>query len=140
MSSPQGNIKSKASAPGDEGKSAAANSIGNYIDELIDATGRINSILPLISQTGYVLKEMHAEVSFPQGISMCFEKTLETSREATDKILKSHKENEMLKMIVGALAAADDYRKKIKLDGMIFTGITVDVNMPPKVSVTFIKK
>jgi len=83
---------------------------------------------------------MHSEVSFPQGISMSFEKTLETSKETTDRILKSHKDNELLKMIVSSLVLADEYRKKIKLDGLIFTGITVDVNIPPRVSVKFIKK
>jgi len=130
----QGNIKGKPSMARDDSKA------GNSADELIEATGRINSILPFISQTGYVLKEMHTEVSFPPGISLCFEKTLETSKQTTDKILKSHKDNEMLKMIVNALVAADEYRKKIKLDGMMFTGITVDVNMPPRVSIKFIKK
>ena len=136
MGSAQGNIKSKGSSAGN----GSGKAMGIASDELIDATNRINSILPLISQTGFVLKEMYTEDSFPQGISMCFEKTLEISKETTDRILKSHKENELLKMIVNALVSADEYRKKIKLDGLIFTGITVDVNMPPRVSVKFIKK
>ena len=133
MGGANGNIKTKASAAGDVNRNSSA-------DELINATNRINSILPLISQTGFVLKEMHSEVSFPQGISMSFEKTLETSKETTDKILKSHKDNELLKIIVSSLVSADEYRKKIKLDGLMFTGITVDVSMPPRVSVKFIKK
>ena len=136
MGGAQGNIKSKGSSAAN----GSGKAMGIASDELIDATNRINSILPLISQTGFVLKEMHTEVSFPQGISMSFEKTLETAKETTDRILKSHKENELLKMIVSALVSADEYRKKIKLDGLIFTGITVDVNMPPRVSVKFIKK
>lgn len=134
MSGANGNTKAKASAPEDINRNS------NPADELINATNRINSILPIISQTGYVLKEMHSEVSFPQGISMSFEKTLETSKETTDKILKSHKDNELLRIIVSSLVSADEYRKKIKLDGLMFTGITVDVSMPPRVSVKFIKK
>lgn len=133
MSGANGNTRDKASVAGDINRNIP-------VDELINATNRINSILPLISQTGFVLKEMHSEVSFPQGISMSFEKTLETSKETTDKILKSHKDNELLRIIVSSLVSADEYRKKIKLDGLMFTGITVDVSMPPRVSVKFIKK
>jgi len=136
LSGANGNTKSRAAVQGNTAHDLPDNSV----DELVEATNRINSILSIISQTGYVLKDMHTDISFPQGISLCFEKTLETPKETTDKILKSHKDNELLKMILNSLLSADEYRKKIRLDGFMFTGITVDVNMPPRVSVKFTKK
>ncbi len=113
---------------------------GNVNEKILESVNTINSILPLIAQTGYVLKEMYVVISEPQGINMSFEKTLDTSRETIDKILKAHKDKEILRMIVNALVTADDYQKKIKLGNIIFTGIFVDISMPPRISIKFRKK
>jgi hypothetical protein len=110
------------------------------LDNLLENINGLNSILPLIAQTGYVLKEMYVEVSIPPGINMCFEKTLETPKETIEKILKAHKDKEMLKMIVNALVSAEEYQKKIKLGSLIFTSIIVNISIPPKTSVKYIKK
>jgi hypothetical protein len=105
--------------------------------KLLDSINNLNSILPLIAETGYILKEMNVEVSIPPGVSLAFHKTKEISKDKIAKILKENKDKEMLKMIVNALVSADELHKKIALGKLKYRGLNLELGLPPKVVIKF---
>ena len=121
--------------------SDAKDSIGGLKEsarqKLLDSINNLNNILPIIAETGYVLKEMNVEVSIPPGVSLSFHKTKEISKDKVEKILKENKDKEMLKMIVNALVSADELHKKIALGKLKYTGLNLELGLPPKVVIKF---
>lgn len=104
-----------------------------YVNGLAD-------IIPIIAQTGYRLKGIDMAVTIPPGVDMHFEKFKNISEKEIDKILDANKDKAMLSSIVKALVAADDFHKKLKLGNLVLTDISVEVSLPPKVTIKFVKK
>ena len=136
LDSIKGSIKNKISSAGD----FIGNLKSQSTDKVIEYVNNINDILPIIAQIGYTLKGMSIDVSIPPGIILEFQKTAEVPQKEVDKILEKHKERPVLKLIVDSLVTANKFHKKIKLRSLQFTGIAVDVSVPPNVTMKFTKK
>lgn len=121
--------------------SDAKESLGGLKDsakqKLLDTVNNLNSILPLIAETGYILKEMYVEISIPPGVTLAFHKVKEISKEKIEQILEENKDKEMLKMIVNTLVSADALHNKISLGKMKYTGLNLELGLPPKVVIKF---
>jgi hypothetical protein len=121
---------------------------GGYLSDLkeegkekfLNYLNGLGEILPLIAEAGYTLDSFDVDVSLPPGISMKFEKVLDVSRVKIDSILEQNKDKDLLKMIVTSLVAADEFHKKIKLGSFLLTHITVDLSVPPRMKISFVKK
>lgn len=136
LDSIKGTIKDKMSSAGDILGKVKSQSV----DKFLDYVNSINDVLPIIAKTGYTLKGMTIDVSIPPGVSLDFQKTKDVSRKDIEKILEENKGRPVLKLIVDSLVTANEFHKRIKLGSLPFTGILVDVSLPPKVTMKFNKK
>jgi hypothetical protein len=109
-------------------------------EKLVAYFNNLSDLIPIIDETGYRLKGIDMELSLPPGINMHFEKFKNMSREAIDEILEQNKDKEMLKTIVNSLVAADEVHKKLKMGDLLFTDISINLGLPPKVTIKFVKK
>lgn len=122
----------------------AAEYLSNLKDEgkekIIDYFNNLTDLIPVIAETGYRLKGIDIDLSIPPGVDMHFEKFKDLSREAIDEILEKNKDKDMLKTIVNSLVAADDLHKKLKVGNLVFSDISLNIGLPPKVTLKFSKK
>ena len=132
----KGALKDKMSSAGD----ILGNLKDKSVDKFLEYLNNINDILPIIAKTGYALVGMSVDVSIPPGVNLDFHKTKEVSKEEIEKILEQNEGRPVLKLIVDSLVTANEFHKRIKLGSLPFTGISVGVSMPPKVTLKFIKK
>lgn len=109
-------------------------------EKLLNYVNGLGEILPIIAETGYRLNAFNVELSIPPGVSLQFEKVLDVPKEKIDGILEQNKDKELLKLIVNSLVAADQFHNKIKLGNYVFTDISIDVSIPPKVHIKFVRK
>jgi hypothetical protein len=109
-------------------------------DKIINYFNGLSEIIPIIAETGYRLKGIDMEVTIPPGINMHFEKFKNISKEKIDQILEQNKEKELLRAIVKALVSADEFHKKLKMGSLRLTDISVNLGLPPKVTIKFAKK
>lgn len=109
-------------------------------EKLLNYVNGLGDILPIIAETGYRLKSVDIEVSIPPGVNLQFEKVQDVSKEKIDGILEQNKDKDLLKLIVNSLMAADEFHKKVKLGNYAFTEITIDLSLPPKVHIKFVRK
>jgi hypothetical protein len=112
----------------DEGKEKFV----NYINGLSD-------IIPIIATAGYRLKGIDIDVAIPPGVNMLFEKIKDVPKEEIDAIMEANKDKELLRSIVKALEMADDFHNKLKMGDLRFTSVNVNLSLPPKVTMKFIK-
>lgn len=136
LHSVKGRIKDKMSSAGD----TLSNLKSKSVDKFLDYVNSINDVLPIIAKTGYTLKGMSIDVSIPPGVILEFQKTKDVSKKDIEKILQENKGRPILKLIVDSLVTANEFHKKIKLGSLPFTGILVEVSLPPKVTLKFNKK
>jgi hypothetical protein len=109
-------------------------------EKLLNYVNGLGEILPIIVETGYMLKSIDVEVSIPPGINLQFQKVQDVSKDRIDSILEANKDKDMLKLIVNSLVAADEFHKKVKLGNYIFTDISIDLSIPPQVHIKFVRK
>lgn len=109
-------------------------------EKFINYVNGLSDIIPIIAQTGYRLKGIDMEVSIPPGVDMHFEKFKNISKEEIDHILEANKDKELLRSIVKALVTADEFHKKLKMGDLLLTDISVNLSLPPKVTIKFLKK
>jgi hypothetical protein len=130
------NLKEKVSGASeylDDLKEEGKEKIINYVNGLTD-------IIPIIAETGYRLKGIDMEVSIPPGVDMHFEKFKTISKEKIDEILEANKDKDLLRSIVKALVTADEFHKKLKMGDLLLTDISVNLSLPPKITIKFLKK
>ncbi len=108
--------------------------------KLVSYVNGLGEILPIIAETGYRLNAIDIEVSIPPGVNLQFEKVQDVSKEKIDSILEQNKDKTLLKGIVTSLVAADEFHKKVQLGNYAFTEITIDLSIPPKVHIKFVRK
>jgi len=104
----------------------------NYINGLTE-------IVPIIATTGYTLKGVDIEVAIPPGLNLHFEKSENISKEKIDEIIEANKDKEMLQTIVKTLVMADEFHNKLKMGSLLFSTISVNLSIPPKVTIKFAK-
>lgn len=109
-------------------------------EKLLAYVNGLGEILPIIAETGYRLESIDIEVSIPPGINLQFQKVLDVSKEKINSILEANKDREMLKLIVNSLVAADEFHNKVKLGNYAFTDVSIDLSVPPKVHIKFVRK
>ncbi|MFI5252264.1 MAG: hypothetical protein ACHQQQ_07545 [Bacteroidota bacterium] len=109
-------------------------------EKMVNYFNNLGDLIPVIAETGYRLKGIDIDVSIPPGVNMHFEKFKNMSKEAIDEILEKNKDKEMLKTIVNSLVAADEFHKKLKMGDLLFTSISINLGLPPKVTIKFVKK
>ena len=109
-------------------------------EKFINYVNGLSDIIPIIAETGYRMKGIDMEVSIPPGVDMHFEKFKNIPQEKIDKILEANKDKDLLRSIVKALVAADALHKKLKIGSLQLTDISVNLGIPPKVTVKFLKK
>jgi hypothetical protein len=109
-------------------------------EKLLNYVNSLGEILPIIAETGYRLEAFDIEVSIPPGINLQFKKVLDVPKEKIESILEENKDKELLKLIVNSLVAADEFHKKVKVGSYVFTDISVDLSIPPKVHIKFVRK
>lgn len=109
-------------------------------EKVLTYVNGLGEILPIIAETGYRLESIDMEVSIPPGIHLQFQKIQDVSKEKIDAILEANKDKDMLKLIVNALVAADEFHKKVKLGNYVFTDVAIDLSLPPKVHIKFVRK
>jgi hypothetical protein len=109
-------------------------------EKFINYVNNLSDIIPIIAETGYQMKGIDMEVAIPPGINMHFEKVRNISKEKIDEILEANKEKELLRSIVKALVAADELHNKLKMGDLLLTDISVNLSLPPKVTIKFVKK
>ncbi len=99
----------------------------------------LSEILPIVAKTGYRLKGVDIEMALPPGINLQFEKFENISKEEIDKIMEADKDKDLLQTIVKTLVMADEFHNKLKMGDLLFTTISVNLSIPPKVSLKFAK-
>jgi len=99
----------------------------------------LSEILPIVAKTGYRLKGVDIEMALPPGINLQFEKFENISKEEIDKIMEANKDKDLLQTIVKTLVMADEFHNKLKMGDLLFTTISVNLSIPPKVSLKFAK-
>ena len=109
-------------------------------EKLINSVNGLGEILPVIAKTGYRLKGIDMEMSVPPSVDLHFEKFKNISHEEIDAILEANEGKDLLRTIVRALEAADDFHAKLKLGNLILRDISVGIGIPPKVTIRFLKK
>lgn len=109
-------------------------------EKFINYVNGLSDIIPIIAETGYRLKGIDMEVSIPPGVDMHFEKFKNISKETIDQILEANKEKELLRSIVKTLVAADEFHKRLKIGDLLLTDISVNLSLPPKVTMKFLKE
>jgi len=109
-------------------------------EKLLKYVNGLGEILPIIVETGYRLESIDVEVSIPPGINLQFQKVQDVSKDKIDSILEANKDKDMLKLIVTSLVAADEFHNKVKLGNYVFTNVSIDLSLPPKVHIKFVRK
>jgi hypothetical protein len=109
-------------------------------DKIINYVNGLGDIIPIIAETGYRLKGVDMEITIPPGVNMHFEKFKNISKEKINQILEQNKDKELLRAIVKALVSADELQKKLKMGSLHLTDISVNLGLPPKVTIKFVKK
>ncbi|RJP68138.1 MAG: hypothetical protein C4539_09560 [Ignavibacteriales bacterium] len=99
----------------------------------------LSEILPIVAKTGYKLKGVDIEMSLPPGINLQFEKFENITKEEIDAIMEANKDKDLLQTIVKTLVMADEFHNKLKMGDLVFTTISVNLSIPPKVSLNFAK-
>ncbi len=99
----------------------------------------LSEILPIVAKTGYRLKGVDIEMALPPGINLQFEKFENISKEEIDTIMEANKDKDLLQTIVKTLVMADEFHNKLKMGDLLFTTISVNLSIPPKVSLKFAK-
>ncbi len=130
-----GNLKEKVSGATEflsDLKEGSKEKILNYINGLGD-------ILPIVAETGYRLETVDIQISLPPAVNLQFRKAEDVSKEKIDAILEQNKDNDLLKLIVNSLVTADEFHKKVKLGSYLFTDIAIDLSLPPKVHIKYVR-
>ncbi|HTY39382.1 MAG TPA: hypothetical protein VMH23_19855 [Bacteroidota bacterium] len=109
-------------------------------EKFINYVNGLGDILPVVAETGYRLKGIDMEMSIPPGVDMHFEKFKNVSKENIDKILEANKDKDLLRSLVKALVAADEFHNRLKIGGLKLTDLSVNLSIPPKVTIKFVKE
>jgi hypothetical protein len=109
-------------------------------EKIIDQVNSLGPILPIIAEVGYQLEAFNIVLSIPPGISLQFKKVKDVPKEKIDRILEQNKDKELLKMVVTSLVSADALHNRVKVGTCVFTGVLLDLSIPPKVHLKFGRK
>jgi hypothetical protein len=109
-------------------------------EKLLDYVNKLSEVLPVVAEAGYRLEEFEIDISIPPGVNLQFKKVQDVPRETIDRLLEQHKDQDILRNIVNALVAADEFHNKVTIGGYLFTTITVNLSIPPQVHLKFVRK
>ena len=111
-------------------KDAGMDKIKSYMDE-------ISNGLPVFEEAGFHLDGISIGLGIPPDISIAFSKTKEVSAETIKALIHQNADKKSLSLILNTLLTANTLQNKIRLNKLIFAGVSIQLGVPPKVSLKY---
>ena len=105
----------------------------NYVNELAKD-------LPLLEKVGFRTISMEIGVSIPPSFELHFQKLRDPSAEEIKELKNELKGKKLMSLILKSLLTANSFQQSISTPNFEFNIITIDVTVPPQVTVKFKRK
>jgi hypothetical protein len=108
--------------------------------EKIDAmVNKIQTLAPLIDQTGFNMNELEVGIGIPPEINLAFEKIKDVDAETIEKLLKANEDKPLLSLIIHTLQKADALVKGMNLTNFRLGQLSMKIGLPPDVSIKLLR-
>ena len=134
-------VRGQATAKVDELKDALGEKIAEIKEAAFERVKRIaeelNGYLPALSEAGYTLQEVSAEIGITPKIDAAFVARPDITQERIDDVIAEHADNKFLAVILRTLFGAYKLQNSIDVAGMKPHGIVLTLGVTPSVAVKF---
>ena len=109
-------------------------------DKVIDMVNDVIDVLPLLEEAGYISNEFKIGVALSPVIEMSFTKVKDLTEEEMTALKNEHHDKKMFNMILSMLATSNALSSKIEADDFAFYESIIEITIPPKVSLRYVRK
>lgn len=92
---------------------------------------------PLIEAAGFRIKDLEIELSVIPKLIPHFEKLTDVDDIVRADIMEQVKDKRIIRMLLKALYKADDFQKSLKMGGLEFTGIEIEITAIPAIRLIY---
>lgn len=125
-------FKNGISKLGDLG-SATKNKFVDYVKDIFN-------VLPLLEKAGFRTNRLIVGVSVPPSIEIHFSRFKDLDKKEIDNLYHKYKDQKMFTLILKALLMSNDFQSKLSSDTFVFSETCVEISIPPKVSIKYLRK
>jgi len=93
-----------------------------------------NKLLALLQDAGYQIEEFEVEVKAIPKVTITLKATTAASDSKLDAMVKANKENDVIVMVLTALAQANKLRAKVSLNTIELKGAKIEMEGTPSVT------
>jgi len=107
------------------------------VSKVQEVLADLDAVAPLLREAGYVLEGVHIKVGLTPQIIANVSGGGTVSDERVDAMLAEHEGRALATLMVKAVRHATSLQQKLSIRGMRPDGMSVDVGIPPQVTIKF---
>lgn len=108
--------------------------------KFVDYVKDVFNVLPLLEKAGFRTNRLIVGVSVPPSIEIHFSRFKELEKKEIDNLYVEYKDKKMFKLILKALLMSNDFQSKLSSDTLVFSETCIEISIPPKVSIKYLRK
>ncbi len=105
--------------------------------KVIESVNALNTALPILKEAGFEVSGVSIELGLPPCVSAAFAVAKEISEEKLGVLLEEHAEQKLTVLLLTARRQAWRLQSKVHIVGMSPRTISVQLGLPPSVTVSF---